>query len=277
MKSDLQMMTLNIIGAGAVATCLSPRLKESGHEILAVASRSKSSSETLAEMLGCLSFNDLSELPIANCTLICVSDDALPSVAAEMGRLQPGSLLVHTSGGIGLDVFGERVKRSAVMYPLQTFSKGVELDVSEVPLFVEASNGAAMKVVKDIADSISRSVFELDGEGRARLHVAAVFASNFVNHCYTLASDLMRRFGFDWNWLLPLIDETARKVHDMPPTEAQTGPAARGDFGVLDKELNILGADRRLASVYEMMSRSIMRERNIQKYGAQESGLQEGL
>ena len=75
-------MTLNIIGAGAVATCLSPWLKKSGHEILAVASRSVRSAESLASRLGCQAFADLQKLPKADATLICVSDDELPSVAS---------------------------------------------------------------------------------------------------------------------------------------------------------------------------------------------------
>ena len=251
-------MTLSIIGAGAVATCLSPWLQKSGHEIIAVASRSIHSAEILAKDLGCNAVDGIENLPKADAVLICISDDQLAAVASKAVRLFPESLLIHTSGGQGLGVFKGREHNCAVMYPLQTFTKGVELNVSQIPFFVEASDEQAMEGVKGLAGSISRTVVELDSDDRAKLHVAAVFASNFANHCYSLASELMERDKFNWKWLLPLIDETARKIHSVTPKSAQTGPAVRRDYVVMESELKMLEKDAHLAEIYKMMSRSII-------------------
>ena len=252
-------MTLSIIGAGAVATCLSPWLQESGHEIIAVTSRSIHSAEILANCLGCNAVDGIGNLPKSDAVLICVSDDKLGAVASQAARLFPESLLIHTSGGQGLEVFNGKENNCAVMYPLQTFTKGVELNVSQIPFFVDASDEPAMESVKELAGSISRTVVELDSDGRAKLHVAAVFASNFSNHCYSLASELMERNKFDWKWLLPLIDETARKIHNVTPMSAQTGPASRHDYSVMESELKMLEKDASLAEIYKMMSRSIIK------------------
>ena len=57
--------------------------------------------------------------------------------------------------------------------------------------------------------------------------------------------------------MLPLIDETARKVHVMPPAEAQTGPAVRYDRNVIDAQLSLLAEDPDLQEIYRLMSESI--------------------
>lgn len=258
----MQINTLSIIGAGAVSTCLAPWLQKSGYDILAVHSRSIHSAEALAERLGCAAIGSIENLPNADAFLICISDDALPQVAPSLRKSYPDSLLVHTSGGMGIDVFGADRGHCAVMYPLQSFTLGVDLDVPEIPFFVEGSDAAAMDGVEKLASSLSSKVLPLDGAGRARLHLAAVFASNFSNHCCALAADLMERYGLDWKLLLPLIDETAHKLHRLAPRLAQTGPASRCDREVVQTELELLHSDASLpkiySDIYNIMSRSIM-------------------
>ena len=60
--------------------------------------------------------------------------------------------------------------------------------------------------------------------------------------------------------LLPLIDETARKVHELSPHEAQTGPALRYDENVINHHLQMLSDEPRLQEVYRLLSRSIHEE-----------------
>lgn len=62
--------------------------------------------------------------------------------------------------------------------------------------------------------------------------------------------------------MLPLIDETAAKVHTMTPAEAQTGPAIRYDENVINKHLAML-ADPDMRSIYRQISQSIHKEAQI--------------
>ena len=111
-----------------------------------------------------------------------------------------------------------------------------------------------------LASSVSARVYSLTSSARRKLHLSAVFACNFVNHCYTLAGNLLAEEGIPFEALLPLIDETAAKVHRLSPAEAQTGPAVRYDRNVLDAQLAQL-QDRPLChDIYELMSRSIHEE-----------------
>ena len=116
---------------------------------------------------------------------------------------------------------------------------------------------AAGLLARSLARSLSRHVFRLDSEGRRRLHLAAVFASNFVNHCYALSDELLRAHDIPFRVMLPLIDEVAAKVHSMPPHEAQTGPARRHDANVMNEHIELLANDKRLQNIYKIMSESI--------------------
>ena len=84
---------------------------------------------------------------------------------------------------------------------------------------------------------------------------------NFVNHCYDLASEVLDRYGIPFSSMLPLIDETARKVHSMSPKSAQTGPAIRYDENVIGMQSRMLAYDDRIRQIYDIMSKSI-HERN---------------
>jgi len=54
-----------------------------------------------------------------------------------------------------------------------------------------------------------------------------------------------------------LIDETAAKVHDLAPREAQTGPAVRNDRRVIDKHLLLLANHPEKAALYKLLSEHI--------------------
>jgi hypothetical protein len=85
--------------------------------------------------------------------------------------------------------------------------------------------------------------------------LAAVFACNFVNHCYALSADVLARKGLPFDVMLPLIDETAKKVHELYPIDAQTGPAVRFDENVMNSQKAMLNDSE--AVIYSILSQSI--------------------
>ena len=70
----------------------------------------------------------------------------------------------------------------------------------------------------------------------------------------------MERHGMTFDQLLPLIDETASKVHDIHPSKAQTGPAVRYDTNVINRQMDLLADNTLMRDIYEMMSKSIHNE-----------------
>ena len=105
-----------------------------------------------------------------------------------------------------------------------------------------------------MALSISNRVKKVSTEKRKQIHLAAVFACNFTNYCYTVAGNILKQQKLPFDLLLPLIDETARKVHNMSPRKAQTGPAVRNDENIMEQHMEML------RDLYERMSQSILDE-----------------
>jgi hypothetical protein len=73
---------------------------------------------------------------------------------------------------------------------------------------------------------------------------------------YHLSSEILLKEDIPFSLLRPLIEETAAKVMEMNPGEAQTGPAVRNDEEVMHNHLMLI-ADQRIKEVYTLISRSI--------------------
>ena len=110
-----------------------------------------------------------------------------------------------------------------------------------------------------LARELSPLCYEVSEAQRARMHLAAVFACNFSNAMYHIAYKLLEEKGLPFEMLLPLLRQTVEKVSKMTPAEAQTGPAARRDFNVLETHLAELELeDLGLQDLYRIVSGMIM-------------------
>lgn len=139
---------------------------------------------------------------------------------------------------------------------MQTFSKNRRVDFHEIPCFIEASNEESLATIRSLAESISGRVVDCDSEKRKKMHLAAVFACNLTNHCYRLAERVLEAEHIDFNLFLPLIDETAKKVTEMSPKDAQTGPMVRYDVEVMNRQLALI-PDNLTRQIYRLMAESI--------------------
>lgn len=248
------------IGAGRLATHLGPALCRAGHEVLQVYSRTKESAQALATLTSSEPVTDLQQVTRDADVYICaLKDDVLPTLLPSLCKGREEALFLHTAGSVPMDIFQPYARHYGVLYPMQTFSKERQLDFADIPVFIEADSATTFSVVETLASSVSHTVTPLSSDDRRYLHLSAVFACNFVNHCYDLAGTLLEEHGIPFDTLLPLIDETARKVHELSPREAQTGPAVRYDQEVIRRQADMLSGLPR--DIYELMSKSI-HERN---------------
>lgn len=249
-------MRIVMIGAGRLAWHLAPALKEAGHDVLQVWSRTNESASSLATRLGAEAVTSIEDVSRDGDVYVCaVKDSVLAALLPTLCKGREDAVFLHTAGSVPLSVFEGYATHYGVLYPMQTFSKERELVFREIPCFIEAVDSESEAVVSSLAHSICRNVTWLSSADRRHLHLSAVFACNFVNHCYDLASELLEPHGISFETLLPLIDETARKVHEVRPREAQTGPALRYDEEVIRAQSSMLHG--RMKEVYEVMSKSI--------------------
>lgn len=250
-----------LVGAGRLATNLGPALLKAGHRVEQVYSRTAASAEALAGRVGCPAVTRLADVVAdADVYVLSVKDDALPLLIPELVRGREQALFVHTAGSMPLSILSDNgCRRCGVLYPMQTFSKERPVDFSTVPIFIEADFPADEQVLYGLAASLTASVRVLSSEARRSLHLSAVFACNFVNHCYARAAELLERQGVPFEVMLPLVDETAAKVHHMAPRLAQTGPAVRYDRQVMERHLALLHDIPDAAAEYELLSSGIHR------------------
>ena len=197
----------------------------------------------------------LDQLPPANVYIYSVKDEALVEVVARV-KGKEKALHLHTSGTMPITVFGADKPHAGIFYPFQTFSKArVIEDFSTVPVFFEARGIDDISAVYSLALTITSHVYEASQQDRERLHVAGVFTNNFTNLMYTMAAELLKSTHIPFSALLPLIDETAAKIHSMAPRDAQTGPARRGDENVMNHHMQLLNEEQR--EIYRLLSDAI--------------------
>jgi predicted short-subunit dehydrogenase-like oxidoreductase (DUF2520 family) len=246
------------IGAGNLATHLSAEFQKKGFFIEQVYSRSKKSAAMLARKLDTKYTTSVAEiLPGADGYFVALKDDAFEKVLPEI-KFQ-NKLLVHCSGSLPLSCLKDFSSNTGVFYPLQTFSKNRQVDFSNIPVFIEANSPENEKKLIEIAEQISGRVAVIDSQKRLNLHIAAVFACNFVNHFYTIAGEVLKSKEIPFNVLKPLIQETAGKVQEMEPASAQTGPAVRFDENVIAKHLEELKTLPGFRELYKIISESIFK------------------
>ena len=246
-----------LIGAGNVAHHLAPALLRAGMNLCQIYSRTLESARELGRKTGITYTSDtFAVYPDGDIYIFCVSDDALLSVFKSL-RINEEALILHTSGSVPLDIFKPYRQNYGVLYPLQTFSKTRNLDFGEIPLCIEAPDKEVLKTIGQIADKLSSKVYEISSEKRKKLHLAAVLAKNFTNHLYHMAGKLLEKEDLDFNLLRPLIFETAHKVMQMIPENAQTGPARRGDTNILNLHKSMLKDNRDIQTLYVLLSQSI--------------------
>lgn len=271
-------MKIVLIGAGNLATHLGKALHAAGHDMVQVFSRTMQSAETLASLLDAEPLTDIAQVrDDADVYIFSVKDSALVQLVAQFCRHDADGLgedgavnalrkakkgehervFLHTAGSMPMSVFKGMAQHYGVLYPMQTFSKQREVDFSIIPCFVEANDEFAQKQIEGLAREISGRVYQLSSEDRKYLHLSAVFACNFANHCYAISQELLEEHGIPFDVMLPLINETAAKVHEMKPKDAQTGPAVRYDENVIDKQSKLLENHPHFKKVYDSMSKSI--------------------
>lgn len=249
-----------ILGAGNVAWHLAPALEDAGHEVTEIYARDIEKASQITERVYSAEPKDdldFSESR-ARIFILAVKDSAITELADEV-ILPEGSILVHTSGAMPLDILGySSTSYTGILYPLQSFTKGRKMDMEEVPFLVEAEDEETLQKLKKLAKSISPLVYQIRSKDRKAIHVAAVFASNFTNHMLRISEEIMRRQGLDFEMLKPLIIETISKSLQMGAKNAQTGPAIREDYDTLEDHHQFLSYNESIAEIYKLISQDII-------------------
>jgi predicted short-subunit dehydrogenase-like oxidoreductase (DUF2520 family) len=253
MSKVANIRSVVVVGSGNVAESVALAVADSfALELKQVVARNAVRAEAVAQLAGCEWCSDLGEAADADLYIIAVSDRAVGDVAEALRRRED-SVVVHTAGSVEMDALGDGDR--GVLYPFQTFTAGRRVDFSAVPLFVEGSDEDTTQAIESVANALSQRVYRANSKRRREIHLTGVFACNFVNALYSMATDLLdEREGLPFDVLRPLIEETAAKaVEAAHPRNVQTGPAVRGDKAVAERHVAMLG-EANQQEIYKLLT-----------------------
>ncbi len=254
------MISVVLLGAGNVASHLFKAFNNAEHvtinqwynRTLDTISKHKNQVEII---------DDLSKLVDADVYILAVSDDAVFDLTKQLHFKD--RLVVHTSGSVGIYDIDMKHKRG-VFYPLQTFSKDAKLDFTTVPICIETIHKPDYQLLKKLGIALGCKTHRVNSDQRKILHLAAVVVNNFTNQLYRIGHEITESQGAEFDILKPLILETAKKVQDLSPYKAQTGPAKRNDKKTIRKHLKQLD-NQHHKDIYELLTASIQRTHGRKK------------
>jgi len=254
-------MKIVLIGAGNVGTHLGKKLTEIGYSPIQVFSRKEAKAKRLAAVLNSDFCTNLKKINTeADLFILAVSDDAILSVVKKLAKTTAkNKLIVHTSGGTPTAPMGQFIPHYGSFYPLQTFSIDKQPNWNKIPLCIDANSLKNKKLLLKLAQKISKDVHEINDEQRAALHVSAVMVNNFTNHLFHLGKAFLEEKKVPTDLLNPLIAETFKKLEQLSPKEAQTGPAKRKDKKTIKTHLEILNNHPDYQKIYQLLTKSIQK------------------
>lgn len=255
--TEMENWTPNIIilGTGKVAQQIGMYFHQLKFPVKGVWGRNQEKAEILAKKIETKSLKELPKNDTSSLLLICVSDNAIPDL---IQKLSPQSKIAYTSGSVKLEDLPP-YENLGVFYPLQSFSEGRNLDFEEIPFLIEAKKEKYAQELVSLAQKISKNVRIADSRERYLIHIAAVMVNNFTNYLMIMAEEHLKEHHLDFSILRPLIKETVHKLDVLSPHEAQTGPALRGDWNIIQKHMETL-SNPDSKELYQTFSKLIEKE-----------------
>jgi len=257
-----QPSTVALIGPGRAGTTIALGLLELGWKVIAVAGRAPDAASTSAAAACLASRPALVSEAARGAALVIVAtpDRAIgPALLTAEPAIEPGALVVHLAGSQGLDAFDDLLARRTgirvgALHPLQSFPN--------TTVGLERLHGAWAAVagdpaVAELARSLGLRPFPLADRDRIRYHTAAVVASNHLVALLGQVQRLADSCEVPFEAFAPLVLASVQNAFALGPSEALTGPIARGDLTTVERHLQELDpADR---DAYRALAREAAR------------------
>lgn len=244
--------SIAIVGAGKVGSALAILLQREGYPVVAVNSRTLASAEKLAAQLHCPVLDNRGAAARAELVFITTPDREIAPVSALIaagGGYRPGQVVAHTSGAhAAAELIGAREAGALAVsiHPLQSFAQ-VSAAMENLPgsYFALEGDEGAMPLAQQLVQDLRGKSFTISAEDKPLYHAAACIASNYLVTLMHFATGLYARFGLGpqeaFEALYPLVRGTVANISQVGPSEALTGPVARGDGTTIAGHMEALG------------------------------------
>ena len=257
-----------VLGLGRAGAALARELHGAGVELVALWNRSDRA--VPAELAGLpVAFGGEAPPPAlisgANVLLLAVHDSAIAPLAAALDPA-PGTTLLHLSGALAASALGplRADLHGGCYHPLQSFRPG-QRPAFPLPPYCLALDGddRALEVGRSLAAATDHPSVQVDAEGKAAYHAAAVMTSGCMVALLSAATQALDSAGIPedqrWSLLWPLAVGTLANLEDGDFPGSLTGPVARGDAETARRNLEALAAQPDIARIYRLLGQQALR------------------
>jgi predicted short-subunit dehydrogenase-like oxidoreductase (DUF2520 family) len=245
-------LAVGVVSAGRAGSVLGAALARAGHTVVAASGLSAASLARAERLLP-----DVPLLPPdetvrrADLVLLALPDDALAGMVRGLvatGSLRPGQIVVHTSGGHGIDVLAPAAEAGALplaLHPVMTFTGREEdlerLATCSIGVTAAQDDEAAWNVGEALAVEMGAEPVRVPNAARPLYHAALAHGANHLMTLVADCADLLRQAGIEQSERLvaPLLSAALDNVL-RHGDRALTGPVARGDVGTVRRHLEVL-------------------------------------
>ena len=254
------MMKVCFIGSGNVATVLAKLLHSKGYNIAEVYSKDVQHANLLAEKVQAKAVDSIKEISLqSDIYIIAVADKAIAEIASHLFVVD--KLVLHTAGSVSKNVLQTTSTNYGTLYPVQSIRKDMVI-TTPIPFMIDGNSETNILAIENLVNTLQQKFVLGNDEHRLKLHVAAVFACNFVNYMYLQSATFCEKENIDFTILQSLIEETATRLQNQHPQEVFTGPAARRDMATINKHLDLLQPYPDMYELYKKLSELIIEKAN---------------
>lgn len=233
--------------------------KYAGHSLVGIWGRNEEAAKLITAENDIPLLATMEAALLTDICFLCLADHAIESFAASLPKTN--CLIVHTSGIIPLAAL-VAFENHAVCWPCMSMKKGIEADYSLFPFCLEASNQVSLQKLREFIAPISEKIYVTDTSKRQHLHLAAVFANNFVTLMQRISAEICEANKLDFEVLRPMMLSHAQKLMSHSPTELQTGVANRGDQEAMRQHKSLLEESPELRALYHQLSEAIINRKS---------------
>lgn len=256
--------SVTIIGYGRLGQHLLRWLLKAGYPVTGVFNRSTLPMNP--ELFQARFIGDFPESPeqLGDLTIVSVSDSAVGSVASRLYDMDlKGKCIVHASGAIPSSVLSDLRDRGAHVgsfHPLQTFGPaGKKNPFKDVSISLEG-DWKCIELLLDLCRNLGGQPHQTDAKGKALLHLACVWVSNYMHVLFNAAQQVAGSGQLNGpqvqRMLQPIIQQTIENASEMGPMAALTGPASRGDIESVHRHLDLMKSSADLADTYISLAKA---------------------
>lgn len=247
--SALAGLAFSLVGPGRVGSSLAHWACARGARLVSVSGGHSDAAHGLARALGATRI-ELADLSTEGqeLLLLALPDASYGAVARELATRPQARVALHTSGSLDvsvLDPLREAGGATGSLHPLKAFSRPL-LDVEEAAAVFFALDGSAeaIRLGEQLVTAWKGHCGVVQSSQRLLYHFAATLAAGGVATLMTSVWRLMGRLGLPaavWPGYVQLAHGALEETEAAAaPAQAITGPAARGDTALIERELEAL-------------------------------------